>query len=111
MSESTMKYGVALYSYTGDFQVTMTLEDCVADTADMGATGIEILSDTHIPVLSLINSYRPLSRKIVPPLVLASRWSYGDQRGGRRPSDETAGAGNDAAGTASDPGAGEGGGI
>jgi sugar phosphate isomerase/epimerase len=44
-----MKYGVSLYSYTGDFQVTMTLEDCIADAADMGATGIEILSDTHIP--------------------------------------------------------------
>jgi sugar phosphate isomerase/epimerase len=49
MSESGMKYGVSLYSYAGDFQVTMTLEDCIADVADMGATGIEILGDTHIP--------------------------------------------------------------
>ena len=43
------KLGVALYSYTGDFTVTMTLEDCIADAADAGATGIEILSETHIP--------------------------------------------------------------
>ena len=40
--------GVSLYSYGGDFCVTMTLEDCVADVADMGATDIEILADTHI---------------------------------------------------------------
>jgi sugar phosphate isomerase/epimerase len=26
----------------------MTLEDCLADVADMGATGVEILADTHI---------------------------------------------------------------
>jgi sugar phosphate isomerase/epimerase len=41
-------YGVSLYSYGGDFLVTMTLEDCLADVADMGATGVEILADTHI---------------------------------------------------------------
>ena len=40
--------GVSLYSYGGDFLVTMSLEDCLADVADMGATGIEILADTHI---------------------------------------------------------------
>ncbi len=49
MTASKMKYGVSLYSYTGDFGVTMTLEDCIADAADMGATGIEILGETHIP--------------------------------------------------------------
>ena len=27
--------GVSLYSYGGDFLVTMTLEDCLADIADM----------------------------------------------------------------------------
>jgi sugar phosphate isomerase/epimerase len=48
MTESSMKYGVSLYSYGGDYQITMTLEDCIADVADMGATGIEILADTHI---------------------------------------------------------------
>jgi len=40
--------GVSLYSYGGDFLVTMTLEDCLADVADMGATGLEILADTHV---------------------------------------------------------------
>jgi sugar phosphate isomerase/epimerase len=40
--------GVSLYSYGGDFLVTMTLEDCLADIADMGATDVEILADTHI---------------------------------------------------------------
>jgi sugar phosphate isomerase/epimerase len=44
-----MTFGVSLYSYGGDFLVTMTLEDCLADVADMGATGVEILADTHIP--------------------------------------------------------------
>jgi sugar phosphate isomerase/epimerase len=40
--------GVSLYSYGGDFLVTMTLEDCLADIADMGASSVEILADTHI---------------------------------------------------------------
>jgi sugar phosphate isomerase/epimerase len=44
-----IELGVSLYSYGGDFLVTMTLEDCLADVADMGATGVEILADTHIP--------------------------------------------------------------
>jgi sugar phosphate isomerase/epimerase len=42
-------FGVSLYSYGGDFLVTMTLEDCLDDVADMGAGDIEILADTHIP--------------------------------------------------------------
>lgn len=46
---SDITFGVSLYSYGGDFLVTMTLEDCLADVADMGATGVEILADTHIP--------------------------------------------------------------
>src|SRR5436309_12770643 len=46
---SEIAFGVSLYSYGGDFLVTMTLEDCLADVADMGATGVEILADTHIP--------------------------------------------------------------
>ncbi len=49
MTSPDIRYGVTLYSYTGDFAVTMTLEDCLADVADMGATGLEILSETHIP--------------------------------------------------------------
>jgi sugar phosphate isomerase/epimerase len=43
-----LTFGVSLYSYGGDFLVTMTLEDCLADVADMGATDLEILADTHI---------------------------------------------------------------
>jgi sugar phosphate isomerase/epimerase len=46
--EPGITYGVSLYSYGGDFLVTMTLEDCLADVADMGATDVEILADTHI---------------------------------------------------------------
>ena len=42
------KYGVSLYSYTGEYGVTMTLEDCAADVADLGATGLEILGEAHI---------------------------------------------------------------
>jgi sugar phosphate isomerase/epimerase len=45
---SGIDFGVSLYSYGGDFLVTMTLEDCLADVADLGATGVEILADTHI---------------------------------------------------------------
>ena len=48
-NSSDIQLGVSLYSYGADFLVTMTLEDCLADIADMGATGVEILSDTHIP--------------------------------------------------------------
>jgi sugar phosphate isomerase/epimerase len=42
------KRGVSLYSYTGDFGVTMSLEDCFADMRDMDAEGLEILANTHI---------------------------------------------------------------
>lgn len=49
MSAPAIGLGVALYSYGGDFCVTMTLDDCLADVADMGATEVEILADTHIP--------------------------------------------------------------
>src|SRR3972149_6640941 len=45
-----MKLGVTLYSYTGDFGAgTMSLEDCIADVADLGGEGIEILGETHVP--------------------------------------------------------------
>ena len=42
------RYGVSLYSYTGEYGVTMTLEDCVEDVADLGATGLEILGEAHV---------------------------------------------------------------
>lgn len=46
--EPQITFGVSLYSYGADFLVTMTLEDCLAEVADMGATDVEILADTHI---------------------------------------------------------------
>lgn len=42
------KRGVALYSYSAEFGLTKTLEDCFEDVCDMGARGIEILANTHI---------------------------------------------------------------
>ena len=42
------KRGVALYSYSAEFGLTKTLEDCLEDVRDMGAHGIEILANTHI---------------------------------------------------------------
>lgn len=43
-----LEYGVSLYSYTGEYGVTMTLDDCIEDVADLGATGLEILGEAHI---------------------------------------------------------------
>jgi sugar phosphate isomerase/epimerase len=49
MTDNTsIKYGVSLYSYTGEYGVTMTLDDCVEDVADLGATGLEILGEAHV---------------------------------------------------------------
>lgn len=42
-------HGVSLYSYTGDMYTLMTLEDAMAEIADLGATGIEILGEGNIP--------------------------------------------------------------
>jgi sugar phosphate isomerase/epimerase len=42
------KRGVSLYSYSGEFGVTMTMEDCFADMYDMEAEGLEILANAHI---------------------------------------------------------------
>lgn len=41
--------GVSIFSYQGEFDVSMTLEDCFADMYDMGAEGVEILANGHIP--------------------------------------------------------------
>ena len=49
VSKSGVKLGVTLYSYTGEYGVTTFLEDCIADAAAIGAEGIELLSETHIP--------------------------------------------------------------
>lgn len=42
------KRGVALYSYSAEFGLEKTLEDCFEDVHDMGAHGIESLANTHI---------------------------------------------------------------
>ncbi|HML51571.1 MAG TPA: DUF6379 domain-containing protein [Propionicimonas sp.] len=42
-------YGVSLYSYTGDMYTLMSLEDAMAEIADLGASGIEILGEGNIP--------------------------------------------------------------
>ena len=42
------KRGVALYSYSAEFGLTKSLEECFEDLHDMGAHGIEILANTHI---------------------------------------------------------------
>ena len=44
------KRGVSIYSYSGEFGVSMDLEDCFADMYDMGAHGLEILANSHIPM-------------------------------------------------------------
>ena len=43
------KRGVSIFSYQGEFGVSMTLEDCFMDMYDMGAEGLEILANGHIP--------------------------------------------------------------
>ncbi len=48
MTTPQYRYGVSLYSYTGEYGVTMTLDDCVEDVADLGATGLEILGEAHV---------------------------------------------------------------
>lgn len=47
--DAGFRYGVSLYSFTGDMYTVMTLEDAMADIADLGATGIEILTQSTIP--------------------------------------------------------------
>jgi sugar phosphate isomerase/epimerase len=49
MSTTPFKYGVSLYSYTDDFGTVLTLEDAFEQIADLGATGIEILGEAHVP--------------------------------------------------------------
>ncbi|MEU0463759.1 sugar phosphate isomerase/epimerase family protein [Amycolatopsis sp. NPDC006131] len=45
----SFSYGVSLYSYTGDMHTVLTLDDAMAEIADLGATGIEILGEGNIP--------------------------------------------------------------
>lgn len=41
--------GVTAYSYNKEFGLTMDLEDIMMDISDTGASGIEILANSHIP--------------------------------------------------------------
>lgn len=42
------KRGVSLYSYSGEYGVTMTLEDMFAEIHSIDAKGVEILANAHI---------------------------------------------------------------
>ncbi|SHN39383.1 C-glycoside deglycosidase beta subunit domain-containing protein [Cryptosporangium aurantiacum] len=44
-----LRYAVSTYSYSGDLNTSMTFEDALADVADLGATGIEILGEGNVP--------------------------------------------------------------
>lgn len=45
-----IKRGVSFYSYQEEFMAgVMNVEDCVRETADMGAEGIEILAEAMVP--------------------------------------------------------------
>lgn len=48
MPESDIKLGISTYSYTGDFPTIMSLEDIMKDAADLGVTGLEVLSEANI---------------------------------------------------------------
>lgn len=43
-----IRRGVSLFSYSGEYGVTMTLEDMFKDLCNMDATGLEILANSHI---------------------------------------------------------------
>lgn len=43
------RYGVSLYSFMGDYGTVLDLETAMAAIADVGATGIEILGEGHVP--------------------------------------------------------------
>jgi hypothetical protein len=46
----TMKRGVSLYSYQEEFFLrTMSLEDCIAHAASVGALGIEVIPEQSLP--------------------------------------------------------------
>ena len=46
---AAFRYGVSLYSFTDDFGTVLTLEDAFHAISDLGATGIEILGEAHVP--------------------------------------------------------------
>jgi sugar phosphate isomerase/epimerase len=48
-SGAPFQYGVSLYSYMTDYGTVLDLETAMAGIADLGATGIEILGEGHVP--------------------------------------------------------------
>ena len=48
-SGGPFQYGVSLYSFMGDFGTVLDLETSLAAIADLGATGVEILGEGHVP--------------------------------------------------------------
>src|SRR5580698_5917395 len=49
-SPSKIKRGVTLYSYQEEYyQHEMTLEDCFAELASIGATGVQLIAEEMIP--------------------------------------------------------------
>ncbi|NYJ08464.1 C-glycoside deglycosidase beta subunit domain-containing protein [Petropleomorpha daqingensis] len=42
--DAGFRYGVSVYSLTGDINTVMTLEDAMADIADLGGSGVELLT-------------------------------------------------------------------
>lgn len=68
VTDPTFSYGVSLYSYTGDMDTLFTLEDAMAEIADTGATGIEILGEGNIagypnPSSAWIDNWKALCEK------------------------------------------------
>jgi sugar phosphate isomerase/epimerase len=47
-TNSKPKRGVSLFSYAGEYGVSMNLEDMLVEMHDMGARGLEILANAHI---------------------------------------------------------------
>ncbi|WP_244229518.1 MULTISPECIES: TIM barrel protein [unclassified Rathayibacter] len=43
------QYGVSLYSFMGDYGTVLGLEEALTVVADLGATGVEILGEGHVP--------------------------------------------------------------
>ena len=89
MTNGGYAYGVSLYSYTSEFGSTLTLDDCVEDVADMGATGLEILGEAHVegypdPPTAWVDSwFASLDRLSLTPTCLGS-W-VDTRRFGSRP--------------------------
>jgi sugar phosphate isomerase/epimerase len=78
VSTADLKLGVSLYSYTSEYGVTMTLDDCVEDIAEMGAAGLEILGEAHVedypsPSTQWVDAYHARNERLgLTPTCLGS---------------------------------------